>query len=158
MEMDNLMMMKALIQRVSEAAVRVDDEEVSHIGGGLLILLGVENEDGEDEIGRLAKKCADLRIFSDDAGKMNLSVMDIKGEALVVSQFTLSANCKKGRRPSFERAANPDLANELYRIFCRELSSYGIPVREGVFAAHMDVSLVNDGPVTIMLDTNELCG
>lgn len=148
--------MKALIQRVSEATVHVDGEEVSRIGSGLLILLGIENEDGENEIGRLAKKCAELRIFSDEAGKMNLSVIDVKGEALVVSQFTLSANCKKGRRPSFERAANPDLANEFYEMFCRELSSYGIPVRKGVFAAHMDVKLVNDGPVTIMLDTSEL--
>jgi D-tyrosyl-tRNA(Tyr) deacylase len=154
--MHYLYIMKALIQRVGEAAVKVDGAEVSRIGKGFLIFLGVENGDGEGEVGKLAKKCAELRIFQDDRGKMNLSVMDIKGEALVVSQFTLSANCKKGRRPSFEKAANPILANEFYKLFCGELASYGIPVKQGVFAAHMDVGLVNDGPVTIMLATDEL--
>ncbi len=148
--------MRAFIQRVAAAAVQVSGVEISRIRHGLLILLGVTNDDGEEQIGKLAKKCAELRIFRDDEGKMNLSVMDMKGEALVVSQFTLYANCKKGRRPSFEKAANPDLAHKLYEIFCDELATYGIPVKHGQFAAKMSVELINDGPVTIMLDTDEL--
>ena len=148
--------MRALIQRVHGASVTVGGTEISRIGHGLLILLGVANGDTEAEIGKLAKKCAELRIFQDDQEKMNLSLMDVKGEALVVSQFTLFANCKKGRRPSFERAANPELANKLYEIFCDELSAYGIEVKRGKFAAMMNVSLTNHGPVTIMLDTDEL--
>ena len=148
--------MKALIQRVNAAAVQTSGIEVSRIGKGVLILLGVGNGDTEHDIGKLAKKCAELRIFQDDQGKMNLSVVDVKGAALVVSQFTLYANCTKGRRPSFELAANPGLAHKLYEIFCKELATYGIPVKRGEFAAHMDVSLINDGPVTIMLDTDGL--
>jgi D-tyrosyl-tRNA(Tyr) deacylase len=148
--------MKALIQRVSEASVAVEGKNISHIGKGLLILLGVMNEDGEIEVGKLAKKCAELRIFQDSEGKMNLSVLDVGGEALVVSQFTLAANCRKGRRPSFEKAANPELGFEFYKLFCEELSSHGVPVKQGKFAAHMHVSLINDGPVTIMLNTDNL--
>lgn len=148
--------MRALIQRVHAATVTVSGAEVSRIGHGLLILLGVTDGDSEAEIGKLAKKCAELRIFQDDRGKMNLSVMDTGGEALVVSQFTLYANCKKGRRPSFEQAANPELAHELYVMFCDELSTYGFPVKRGEFAAMMNVDLINHGPVTIMLDTDEL--
>jgi len=148
--------MRALIQRVNAAAVQVSGVEIARIGRGLLILLGVTNDDDEARIGKLAKKCAELRIFQDAEGKMNLSVMDMKGDALVVSQFTLYANCRKGRRPSFEKAANPDLAHKLYEIFCDELKSYGIPVKRGEFAAHMNVELINHGPVTIMLDTDEL--
>jgi D-tyrosyl-tRNA(Tyr) deacylase len=147
--------MRALIQRVSQAAVTVDGQEVSRIEHGILVLLGVATEDAEAQIEKLAKKCAELRIFQDDEGKMNLSVMDMKGEALVVSQFTLAANCKKGRRPSFERAAGSDMGNKFYEMFCEELGKY-LPVKRGIFAAHMDVSLTNDGPVTIMLDTDEL--
>lgn len=148
--------MKALLQRVSSASVTVDGREISRIGRGLLIFVGVVNEDGESEVAKLAKKCSELRIFTDSDGKMNLSVMDVKGEALVVSQFTLAANCTKGRRPSFERAANPDIANGFYEKFCDALAALGVPVKRGIFAAHMDAALVNDGPVTIMLDTNEL--
>ena len=148
--------MKALLQRVSTASVTVDGREVSRIGRGLLIFLGVINEDGESEVAKLAKKCAELRIFTDSEGKMNLSAMDITGEALVVSQFTLAANCAKGRRPSFEHAANPDIANGFYEKFCDALTALGVPVKRGIFAAHMDVALVNDGPVTILLDTNEI--
>jgi D-tyrosyl-tRNA(Tyr) deacylase len=147
--------MRALIQRVSEAAVVVDGKEISRIGQGILVLLGIVNEDSEAQIEKLAKKCAELRIFQDNEGKMNLSVVDVKGEALVVSQFTLAANCKKGRRPSFEKAAGPEIGNKIYEMFCNGLGKY-LSVKRGVFAAHMDVSLTNDGPVTIMLDTNEL--
>lgn len=151
-----MLIMRALIQRVHEAAVTVSGTEVSRIGHGLLIFLGITDGDTEQEIGRLAKKCAELRIFQDNQGKMNLSVMDMKGEALVVSQFTLYANCKKGRRPSFEQAANPELAHKLYEIFCDELATYGIAVKKGKFAAMMNVALTNHGPVTIMLDTDEI--
>ena len=148
--------MRALIQRVHDAGVTVSGVEISRIGLGLLIFLGVANGDDEAEIRKLAKKCAELRIFQDDKGKMNLSVMDVKGEALVVSQFTLHANCKKGRRPSFENSANPELANKFYELFCDELATYGIAVKRGEFAAMMSVALTNHGPVTIMLDTDEL--
>lgn len=147
--------MRALIQRVHDARVTVSGIEVSRIGHGLLIFLGIANDDGEVEIGKLTKKCVELRIFQDDKGKMNLSVMDAGGEALVVSQFTLHANCKKGRRPSFEKSANPELANKLYERFCDELATYGIQVKRGEFAAMMNVALTNHGPVTIMLDTDE---
>ena len=148
--------MKALIQRVHDASVTVSGAEISRIGHGLLIFLGVANDDSEEQIGKLAKKCAELRIFQDEQGKMNLSIMDIKDEALVVSQFTLHANCKKGRRPSFEKAANPELANKLYELFCDELATYGIVVKRGEFSAMMNVALTNHGPVTIMLDTEEI--
>ncbi len=148
--------MKALLQRASSASVTVDGRKVSRIGRGLLIFVGVANEDGDGEVTRLAKKCAELRIFEDAEGKMNLSVMDVKGDALVVSQFTLAANCAKGRRPSFERAANPDIAIGFYEKSCDALGALGVPVKKGIFAAHMDVALVNDGPVTIMLDTSGL--
>ncbi len=148
--------MKALLQRVSKASVHVDGKAVSQIGKGLLILLGVVEGDSNAEIGKLAKKCAELRIFEDGKGKMNLSAMEVKGEALVISQFTLAADCAKGRRPSFDKAAAPDRAREMYRLFCVDLATYGIPVQEGVFGAKMDVALTNDGPVTIMLDTEEL--
>lgn len=147
--------MKALLQRVSKASVHVDEKPVSQIGKGLLILLGIVEGDGNAEIGKLAKKCSELRIFEDGKGKMNLSIMDVKGEVLVVSQFTLAADCAKGRRPSFDRAAAPDRVKEQYRLFCVDLATYGIPVREGVFGAKMDVQLTNEGPVTIMLDTAE---
>jgi D-tyrosyl-tRNA(Tyr) deacylase len=148
--------MRALIQRVHDAGVTVSGAEVSSIGKGLLIFLGVANGDGEAELRKLAKKCAELRIFQDDQGKMNLSVMDAGGEALVVSQFTLHANCRKGRRPSFENSAKPEVANKLYEAFCDELATYGIAVKRGEFAAMMNVALTNHGPVTIMLDTEEL--
>jgi D-aminoacyl-tRNA deacylase len=150
--------MKALVQRVSEASVTVGDRVVGSIGRGLLVLLGVEHGDDEREAGFLARKVANLRIFEDDAGKMNRSVLDTGGGVLAVSQFTLCADVRKGNRPSFIGAAPPDLANPLYDRFCDEVSAQGAPVARGEFAAHMAVRLVNDGPVTIWLDTATLPG
>lgn len=148
--------MKALIQRVSSASVHVKGSEVSSIGPGLLVLLGVMKGDGADETAYVARKTASMRIFYDEAGKMNLSLKDIDGEALVVSQFTLAADTRKGNRPSFIDAEAPEKANQMYEEFMEALRAEGIKsVKDGVFAAHMEVSLVNDGPVTIMLDTNE---
>ena len=148
--------MKAVIQRVSQASVSVDGEEVSRIGAGLVVLLGVVKGDGDRDAAVLAKKIAGLRIFADEAGKMNLSVADVNCEMLAVSQFTLAANCKKGRRPSFDEAAPPDIANPLFDQFCDLCDAAGIPVKRGVFAAHMEVVLTNDGPVTIVLDSAKL--
>jgi D-tyrosyl-tRNA(Tyr) deacylase len=145
--------MKALLQRVSEAAVSIEGETVADIGPGLLILICVVTGDGVEQAGFLARKCAKLRIFEDDAGKMNLSVLDVGGSALVVSQFTLAADVSRGNRPGFSAAAEPDLARNLYERFCADLEGLGVPVKTGTFAAHMAVSLINDGPVTIWLDT-----
>ena len=144
--------MRAVIQRVNEASVRVDDREVSRIGRGLLVLLGVEKGDGEETAATLAKKIAEMRIFEDDSGRMNLSVRDVAGEALVVSQFTLCADLRKGRRPSFDPAAPPGEARELCHRFAELLRSYDVPVREGVFGAHMHVALINNGPVTFTIN------
>lgn len=144
--------MKALLQRVSRASVTVDGREVSAIGKGLLILLGVEQGDDEARVEKLARKSAELRIFDDGEGHMNLSVRDVGGEALVVSQFTLAASTKKGRRPSFVNAAPPDQATALYDAFADALAGHGVPVKKGVFQAVMQVALVNDGPVTFMLE------
>ena len=148
--------MKAVIQRVSQAGVSVEGREISSIKRGVLVLLGVEKGDTAKDAIWLAQKTAGLRIFEDEAGKMNLSVIDIKGEALVVSQFTLAADLKKGKRPSFDNAADPETANALYAEFCDLMKKEGVPVKEGKFAAHMEVSLTNDGPVTIILDTRIL--
>ena len=146
--------MRVVIQRVSSASVTIDEEIVSAIEKGLLILVGLEDEDNRDDIEWLCKKIIDLRVFSDEDGKMNLSVRDVEGEILVVSQFTLHASTKKGNRPSYLKAAKPDKAALLYEEFCAELSlSLGDPVRTGVFGADMKVALVNDGPVTILIDT-----
>ena len=145
--------MRAVLQRVRSASVTVNGDRISAIGRGLLILLGVTAEDDAKAAARLAEKAAALRIFEDQAGKMNLSVRDVGGEALVVSQFTLYADCKKGRRPSFMNAASPDEARELYERFCELVSGLGVPTRRGQFGAKMIVSLENDGPVTIVLDT-----
>lgn len=144
--------MKALVQRVKEARVEVDGETVSAIGRGLLVFLGVERGDPEEDIDYLVKKVANLRIFGDSEGKMNLSVKDIGGEALVVSQFTLAADTRKGNRPSFAGAEDPERAEAIYRAFLEKLGASGVRVAEGRFAADMAVSLVNDGPVTIMLE------
>ncbi len=150
--------MKALVQRVSEASVTVRERVVGSIRQGLLVLLGVEHGDGAAEADLLARKVAHLRIFEDDAGKMNRSVLDIGGGVLAVSQFTLSADVRKGNRPSFIGAAPPELANPLYTRFCDQLAAQGAAVARGEFAAHMAVRLVNDGPVTIWLDTAVLPG
>jgi len=146
--------MRVVIQRVSEASVTIDRSVVSQIGQGLLVLLGVESADAEEDAEWLASKLCQMRIFSDLEGKMNLSLQDIAGEVLVVSQFTLHASTKKGNRPSFIRAARPEQAIPLYEHFVRAVETLlGRPVKTGVFAAEMKVALVNDGPVTITMDS-----
>jgi len=145
--------MRALVQRVSRASVHVEGHEVASIGRGYLVLLGVAREDCETQAAWLARKIAGLRLFEDDAGKMNLALADIEGSVLAVSQFTLYGDARKGRRPSFTRAASPEEAKKLYDSFCRLLKSEGVPVEKGVFQAHMEVSLVNDGPVTLWLES-----
>lgn len=145
--------MRAVVQRVKMAKVIVGDEIVGEIGKGLLIFLGVGVEDNIDDADYLASKIAHLRIFSDDKGKMNLSLQQTGGEALVVSQFTLWGDCRKGRRPSFTRAADPHVANDLYQEFIGLLKGKGIQVAEGRFQEMMDVHLVNNGPVTMLLDS-----
>ena len=144
--------MRALIQRVSRASVQVEGEEAARIGQGYLVLLGVAGDDGEAEAAWLARKIAGLRLFEDDAGKMNLGLADVGGAVLAVSQFTLYGDARKGRRPSFTRAAPPEQARDLYDTFCTLLAAEGVPVETGVFQAHMEVSLVNDGPVTLWLE------
>ncbi|MEN6372172.1 MAG: D-aminoacyl-tRNA deacylase [Armatimonadota bacterium] len=148
--------MKVVIQRVRSASVEVGGEEISRIGRGLAILLGVAKGDDDSVIRKLADKIANLRIFEDDNGKMNLSLLDMKAEALVVSQFTLYADCRKGRRPAFDMAAPPDQARLLYNRFVDELKSLGVPVKTGQFQAKMLFSIKNDGPVTIVIDSEEL--
>lgn len=148
--------MKAVIQRVSEASVTVDGKITGQIGKGFLVLLGVMNEDTEKETELLAKKVAEIRIFTDENDKMNLSLSQVDGEVLAVSQFTLCANIRKGRRPSFIPSAPPERANRLYELFCDELLKNGVRnVEKGVFGADMKVSLLNDGPVTIVMNTDE---
>ncbi|QDT66024.1 D-aminoacyl-tRNA deacylase [Calycomorphotria hydatis] len=148
--------MRAVVQRVSSAHVDVDGETIGKIERGLLVLLGVGQDDSESDVTYLAAKVAGLRIFEDDAGKMNRSVMEIGGGILVVSQFTLWGDCRKGKRPSFIAAAEPAMADELYERFVAELRQLGLPVETGKFRAHMDVHLTNDGPVTLMLDSQKL--
>ena len=148
--------MRAIIQRVKSASVTVEGKVVSEIGKGLLVFLGVAQEDTPADVDYMASKIANLRIFEDDEGRMNLSILDIGGEALVVSQFTLYGDCRKGRRPSFIHAARPEKADPLYQAFMDEISRLGVPVKAGIFQAMMDVELINDGPVTMMLDSNKL--
>ena len=148
--------MKVLLQRVRRASVRVDGRTVGQIGRGLLVLLGVERDDLDADADYLADKTAELRIFPDDAGKMNLSLEEVRGAVLVVSQFTLAASTRRGRRPSYSHAAHPDQAVPLYERFTGRLRGRGLEVAEGVFQAMMDVELVNDGPVTILLDSKRL--
>ena len=148
--------MRAVIQRVSSASVTIDGQVKSSIGKGLLVLLGVGYEDGQEDIDWLVKKISGLRIFDDEAGVMNRSVVDVGGEALVVSQFTLMASTKKGNRPSYIHAAGHEIAVPLYESFCAALSeAVGKPVGTGEFGADMKVALVNDGPVTILLDSEK---
>jgi D-tyrosyl-tRNA(Tyr) deacylase len=150
--------MRALLQRVRRAEVRTDGEVVGRIGPGLLILLGVGQEDDERSADALAAKTAKLRVFADDARRMNRSLLDVGGEALVVSQFTLFADARKGNRPSFVRAAPPERADALYARYVAALRAAGATVATGTFQAHMEVDLVNDGPVTVWLDGDELAG
>jgi D-tyrosyl-tRNA(Tyr) deacylase len=145
--------MRAVVQRVSEASVRVGDEMVGRIGRGILVLVGVARGDGEREADYLIDKIVHLRIFEDDAGKLNRSVLEVGGEALVVSQFTLLGDCRKGRRPSFIEAAGPEHGNRLYEHVVTGVRRAGVTVQTGRFRALMSVSLVNDGPVTLVIDT-----
>ena len=146
--------MRIIIQRVRNASVTIEGVEHSAINQGMMILVGIEEADGDEDIAFLTKKVANMRIFDDADGVMNLSVMDIGGEVLVVSQFTLHASTKKGNRPSYIRAAKPDISIPLYEKFCVELSiTLGKPVKTGVFGADMQCALINDGPVTIFMDS-----
>jgi len=147
--------MKAVIQRVSSSSVRVEGRTVGQIEKGLNILLGVQKGDGTKEADKLLKKIPNLRIFADEEGKMNRSLIDCGGQALVISQFTLAGNIKKGRRPSFDMSADADTAKELYEYFVKELSKT-VQVQTGEFGAMMEVSIVNDGPVTFVIDSKEL--
>lgn len=145
--------MRALLQRVTHASVTVDEQVVGEIGPGFLILLGIGQNDSEAQVKTLADKIVNLRVFEDDAGKMNRSLLDSDGQALIVSQFTLYADTRKGRRPSFIDAAPPAIAEPLVEKFKATVAAYGVKVAGGIFGAHMHVMLINDGPVTIWLDT-----
>jgi D-tyrosyl-tRNA(Tyr) deacylase len=148
--------LRIVLQRVTHAAVRVDGETLGAIGPGLLLLVGVAHDDDTDVARRLAQKCAELRIFRDDAGRFNRSLLEVGGEALVVSQFTLLADVRRGRRPGFTDAAPPDVAAPIVDAFADELRSVGVRVATGRFGAMMEVDLVNDGPVTIVIDSVDL--
>ncbi|MCR5302796.1 MAG: D-tyrosyl-tRNA(Tyr) deacylase [Lachnospiraceae bacterium] len=151
--------MKFLIQVVKEASVDIDNETVGRIGRGFLIFVGVCDKDTEETADMMVKKAVNLRIFEDENGKTNLSIDDIQGSMLVISQFTLYADCRKGNRPSFIKAGNPDHAEKLYEYVLSSLkNTYGIDVKCGRFGADMQVSLINDGPFTVMLDSDELSG
>ncbi len=145
--------MRAVVQRVSQASVTVDGEVVGQIGRGFLVLLGIAHADDRKEADWMARKIAGLRLFEDNEGKMNLSLSDVDGAVLAVSQFTLYGDARKGRRPSFIEAARPEHAKPLYDYFCQQLAAEGVPVEKGIFQAEMKVSLINDGPVTLWLET-----
>lgn len=147
--------MKAVVQRVKQSHVAVADKLVSRIGHGLMVLLGVSEDDTEKDADFLVEKIINLRIFEDDAGKLNISLMDVKGELLVISQFTLLGDCRKGRRPSYIKAAAPEKANSLYEHFIRRAKELGVETKSGVFQAMMEVFLINQGPVTLILDTKD---
>jgi len=147
--------MRAVVQRVTSAQVSVADRVLSRIGRGLLVFLGVEREDASEDLEYVANKVRDLRIFSDELGKMNRSAVDVGAEILVVSQFTLSADCRRGRRPSFDHAAPPEVARAMYEAFVKALQAMDLPVQTGEFQAMMQVELINDGPVTILLDSRK---
>ncbi len=144
--------MKAIIQRVNSASVTIDSKLYSKIGFGILVLLGVEKGDTQENAEKLAKKIVTLRIFEDENKKMNKSLMDVNGEMLIVSQFTLCGDCKKGTRPSFDKSAPPEIAEELYEKFIKIVEAYNIPVKTGKFRAMMDVELINNGPVTFIIE------
>jgi D-aminoacyl-tRNA deacylase len=147
--------MRAVIQKVSAARVIIDGREHSRIGAGLLVLVGVEKDDTSDDAAALARRIIELRIFEDEAGKMNRSIVEAKGQILAVSQFTLLGDCRRGRRPSFDPAAPPEQAKPLYEQFVREIDAAGIPMATGVFQAMMDIELTNQGPVTFILDSRK---
>jgi D-tyrosyl-tRNA(Tyr) deacylase len=144
--------MRVVLQRVSSASVTVDGQVVGQIAQGWLVLLGIEQGDSDRSIPWLAEKCVHLRAFEDDQGKMNRSILEVDGQMLIVSQFTLAGDCRRGRRPSFDRAAEPAQARPLYDFFCQQVASLGVHVERGVFQADMKVALVNDGPVTFVID------
>lgn len=144
--------MKVLIQRVKKASVTINNEKYSSIDKGILALVGVEKGDTIEQVEKSAKKIVGLRIFPDENDKMNRSLIDIQGEMLIVSQFTLCGDCKKGTRPSFDKSAHPEIANDLYEKFIKEIEKYGIKTKTGKFGAMMDVELINDGPVTFMIE------
>jgi D-aminoacyl-tRNA deacylase len=148
--------MRAVIQRVSEASVTVDGTIVGAVGRGFLVLLGVSAEDTQEDVIWMAGKIAGLRVFEDTEGRMNLALPDVGGAVLLVSQFTLYGDCRKGRRPSFVAAARPERAVQLYQSTAAELRGLGLPVETGTFQAHMDVRLINDGPVTLLLDSQRV--
>ncbi|KXG76993.1 D-aminoacyl-tRNA deacylase [Thermotalea metallivorans] len=147
--------MRAVVQRVSSASVTVDNKITGKIGKGFLVLLGVEEEDDEKDLEYMVEKVTNLRIFEDENEKMNLSLKDIRGELLVVSQFTLLGDCRRGRRPSFSTAAKPEKANAFYLKFVEKCRESGLAVETGVFQAHMEVNLCNDGPVTLLIDSKK---
>lgn len=147
--------MRAVVQRVKRCSVEVDGKIVGSIGKGLLVLLGIKNDDSKRDIEYIKDKILNLRIFEDDRSKMNLSLKDVSGQIMIVSQFTLYGDCRKGRRPSFIKAASPETAQGIYIDFVEEIKSTGIHVQQGVFQAHMDISIVNEGPVTIILDSEK---
>ena len=144
--------MKVLIQRVKKASVTIENKLFSSINKGILAFVGIEKGDTQEQVEKAAKKIANLRIFPDENDKMNRSLIDVQGEMLVVSQFTLCGDCKKGTRPSFDKSASPEIANRLYENFVKEVQSYDIKTQTGKFAAMMDVELINDGPVTFMIE------
>ena len=148
--------MRAVIQRVKEAKVLVEGELVASIGRGFLVLLGVAKDDTEEDLSYLSRKISNLRVFEDEKGKLNLSLKDVGGEVLLVSNFTLYGDCRKGNRPSFDRAAPPELAERLYLSLAKRLEEEGLSVSLGRFRARMEVHLVNDGPVTLLLDSKKV--
>ena len=148
--------MKAVLTRVKRASVTIDEQETRSIGAGFLILLGVTHEDGAEQADKLADKLCNLRIFEDEEGKINRGLDDVGGEVMIISQFTLYGNCRKGRRPSFTDAAGPELGNRLYEQFLSDCAELGYPPQHGRFGADMQVASVNDGPVTLILDTDQL--